>query len=110
MAQLGSDTSVLVAARFHGLPDFLAFGAYREPLRVAARYPYLAAECNHRCPHHHGLGQLVLRHVVGEALVVALLNAMVRALLRALVDNSFRAGTLLLTHVGQSRQRSTQPI
>jgi hypothetical protein len=43
---------------------------------------------------------------VGEALVVALVNAVVRALLGALVDNGSRAGTWLLTHVGQSRQRS----
>ena len=38
--------------------------------------------------------------------MVALLDAVVRALLGALVDNGFRAGPWLLTHVGQSRQRS----
>jgi hypothetical protein len=34
----------------------------------------------------------------------------VGALLGALVDNRLGAGTPLLTHVGQSRQRSAQPI
>jgi hypothetical protein len=47
---------------------------------------------------------------VGEALVIAFLNAVVGALLGALVDNGFRAGTWLLTHIGQSRQRSASRL
>ena len=43
--------------------------------------------------------------IVGEALVVALLNLVIGALLGALVDNGLGAWTQLLTRVGQSRQR-----
>ena len=47
---------------------------------------------------------------MGEALVVALPNAVVGALLGALVDNGLGAWAQLLTHVGQSRQRGAQEI
>ena len=103
--QLGSDKSVLVATWFQGFPDLLAFRAHREALRIAAGYPYLAAECDHRGTHHHRLGQLVLGYVVGEALVVALLDFVIGAFLGAFVDNGLGTRTRLLTHVGQSRQR-----
>ena len=97
--------SVLGAAWIKRFPDLLAFRTDREALGVAAGHPDLAAECDDGSAHHHRLGQLVLGHVVGEALVVALLNLVIGALLGALVDNGLGARTRLLTHVGQSRQR-----
>jgi hypothetical protein len=101
--------SVLVAW-FQGIPDFLAFRTHREPFRVAAGHPHLATECHNRRAHHHGLGQLVLGHVVGEALMIALLNAILSLLLGALIDDGLGAGTWLLTHVGQSRQRTRRGV
>jgi hypothetical protein len=93
-----------VVARFQGFPDLPTFRANREPLRITTRYPDLAAERDNRSTHHHRFGQLVLRHIVREALVIALLNAVVGAFLGTLVDNCLGAGGWLLTHVGQSRQ------
>src|SRR6266536_1611853 len=61
--------------------DALAVGADREALRVARGHPELAAEGAHRRALHHRFHELVLRNVVREALVVALVEAVVGAFL-----------------------------
>jgi hypothetical protein len=92
------------AARFQGFPDLLALRTNGEPLRITARYPDLSAQRDDRRTHHHRLGQLVLRHVVREALVITLLNAVIRAFLRAFIDDRFGTWGWLLTHAGQFKQ------
>src|SRR6185312_10324667 len=59
-----------------GFVDLLAGGAHRELLRVAARRPLLAAQRAHGLPGKGRLEDLLLLHVVGEALVVARLDGL----------------------------------
>jgi hypothetical protein len=42
--------------------------------------------------------------------MIALLNAILSLLLGALIDDGLGAGTWLLTHVGQSRQRTRRGV
>src|SRR4051812_2917499 len=56
------------------LPDLLAVGADGELGAVPAGDPHLPAQRDHRRAHHHGLGELVLLHVVREAVVVAVVG------------------------------------
>src|SRR4051812_2746244 len=66
--------AVAVRAVGEPLPDLLAVRADRELGAVAAGHPDLPAEGDDRRAHHHGLGELVLLDVVGEAVVVAVVG------------------------------------
>ena len=86
------------ACRF---PDLLALGADRELLGVATGDPHLAAQRHDRRPVDHGLGQLVLGDVVGEAFVVTVvggLGAFVET--RVLQDIGPESRCLLAAHRG----------
>ena len=63
----------LVAA-VEALVDFLAFGAYGELLRVAARDPDLSAQGDDGLAGQSGLHDLFLTHIVRKAFVVSRLN------------------------------------
>src|ERR671919_137625 len=58
------------------LVDLLARGADRELLGVAPRSPLLAAQCAHRLAGDGRLEDLVLLHVVREALVISGLDVL----------------------------------
>src|SRR6476469_8455793 len=92
-------TASLVIPFTHALPDLLALGADRKLLGVPAGDPHLATERHHRRPVDHGVHQLVLGDVVGEALVVTVvggLGAFVE--LRVLQDTGPEPRCLLAVH------------
>src|SRR4029079_4637092 len=69
-------TASLVIPFTHAFPDLLALGADRELLRVPAGNPHLPTEGDDRRAVDHGLGQLVLGDVVGEAFVVTVVGGL----------------------------------
>ena len=86
-------------ARLEALEDLLAGRAHREALGVAAGDPDLAAEGGERGAADGALDDLVLLHVVREALVVARVGGLDRALL---LDDSRAPG--LRAGVGLDRR------
>ena len=68
--------------------DLLAVGADRELLGIATRDPHLAAQGDHRLAGQRRLQDLLLLHVVGEPLVVAVLELLLgEELLELLVED-----------------------
>src|SRR5688572_16316452 len=79
---MSSAVTVLTVLLGDGLRDLLALRADREALRVTRWNPDLAAQCLDRRALDHRLHELLLgRHIVREALVIALVHAIVDAFL-----------------------------
>src|SRR5690349_5348680 len=109
-ARLAPDDHGSAERQFVVLVDRLALRAHRELLRIAGRNPNLVAKGSDGRPVDHGLHDLVLVGVVREALVVALIEAVVGALLGPLVDQGARVGSHRSGHppiLSGSSQRGT---
>ena len=69
-------TVSLAAAGLHRLVYLLAGGAHRVLRRIPSGSPHLAAQSDHRTTGGGGCGDLVLAHVVGEAVGIAVVSGL----------------------------------
>src|SRR6266571_7003499 len=89
----------------NGLVDFLALGADREALWGTVGYPHLSAERDHGSTGDGALEDLVLCHIVGKPLVIAI--AVRQLWLRVALGNDLCAHERQFTRRGQFNEGSS---